>query len=127
MMECWAATVLQYFITPPLRSVSDYSTRAQGDEIIFVHPQFAAINFLVMLADQRRGARNPPGRLAEPRHGTELQIFADNGMFHVDESLAGLYLRAVHELTDSVDGRNRNAALLAFLVEFFFGVTATEF
>src|SRR5215510_3573533 len=80
-----------------------------------------------MLADQRRGARNPTGRLAESRHGTELQVFADNGMFHVDECLAGLYLRAVHELADGVDGRNRDAALLAFLVEFFFRVTATEF
>src|SRR5262245_40390581 len=106
---------------------SAHSRSSQSDEIIFIHPQFAAINFLIMLADQRRGARNPPGRLAEPRHGTELQVFADNGMFHVDECLAGLYLRAVHELADGVDGRTREAALLAFLVEFFCGVTATEF
>src|SRR5215510_1700243 len=80
-----------------------------------------------MLADQRRGARDPSGRLAEPWYRTEMQVFADHRMFHVDECFAGLHLRAVHELTDGVDGRNRDAALLAFLVELFLGVTATEF
>ena len=48
-------------------------------------------------------------------------------MFHVDEGLAGFYLLAVHEFAHGVDGRNGDAPLLAFLVELFFRVTATEF
>jgi hypothetical protein len=56
-----------------------------------------------------------------------MQVFADDGMFHIDECLAGFYLGAVHELTHGVDGGNSDTPLLAFLVKLFFRVTATKF
>src|SRR5438874_2326553 len=100
-MECWAKTILHYSITP---FSSDYSARAQGSEVVAVHAEIAAINFLVVLADQRRCSRDPSGRVAEPWDRRELQVLADHGMFHVDKCFARLHLLAVDELANGIDG-----------------------
>src|SRR4029077_20200263 len=105
----------------------NHSARAQGDEIVVAHAQIAAIDFLVVLPDQWRRAGDPSRRLAESRDRTELQVFADHRMFHVDEGLAGFYLLAVHEFAHGVYRLNCDAPFFAFLVDLFFRVTATEF
>ena len=112
-----------YSITP---FFSDHSARAQGDEIVIAHTEFAAINFLVVLADQWCRARDPARRLTESWNRTEMQVFADDRMFHIDECFAGFYLGAVHELPYGVDGRNSDTPLLAFLVKLFFSVAASK-
>src|SRR5918999_1194208 len=120
-------TLFQYSIDRFASLALDHSAGVKSHEVVAAHAKLAAIDVLVVLAEQGCRPVYSASRLTESWHRAEVRVLADDRMFHVDEGLPFLNLLAIDELPGRVDRSNRDAALLAFLIELLFSVAATKF